>query len=355
MQKIEYAHTTSLLIDQQVSPEPVPLPQRHNAPPEHGIRVPAAAMRAFMEKLFARAGLAPEDGELLGGILTGCDLRCVFTHGTQAAASYLRHLRDGEINPRPRIKVVHEAPGALVLDGDGGLGYFPCWRGTEQIIAKAKSCGSAVLTTRNHHHFGAAGIYTRQAIGHGCIGLAASNHRTERPAEQPVHRAIANSPLSIGVPARQQPPLVLDMGSSILDVDQAISSGHFRSLFKALGLSNAVQILGGAAAGIYLESCRRGPWIANQGSFIAVFDGNQLMPPGQLQDQVDRYLREARAMQPVPGREGAELAGGLEWNWERQNRRTGIPVGDHHLHALEEVAGEWDVESPFGEWEKTRF
>ena len=135
------------IFDQQESRQPVPLPQRHNSPPEHGIRVPAAAMRSFMEKLFERAGLSPEDAQLLGGILTGCDLRCVFTHGTQAAASYLRHLRDGEINPRPRIKVVHEAPGALVLDGDGGLGYFPCWRGTEQIIAKAKSCGSAVLTT----------------------------------------------------------------------------------------------------------------------------------------------------------------------------------------------------------------
>ena len=312
-------------------------------------------MRSFMEKLFERAGLPPEDAGLLGGILTGCDLRCVFTHGTQAAASYLRHLRDGEINPRPRTKVVHEAPGALVLDGDGGLGYFPCWRGTEQIIAKAKTCGSAVLTTRNHHHFGAAGIYSRQAVEQGCIGLAASNHRNRRPADQPVHRTIVSSPLSIGVPARRQPPLVLDMGSNILDFDQVKSSGHFRSLFKALALSNAVQILGGVAAGIYLESSRPGPWLANQGSFIAVFDGDQLMPPGELQRQVDRYMCEARAMRPVPGMERAELAGGFEWTWERQNRRAGIPVGDHHRQVLEEVAGEWGVEPPFAAWEETRF
>ena len=333
----------------------MPLPQRHNSPPEHGIRVPAAAMRTFMAELFEKAGIGREDAGLLGGILTDCDLRCVFTHGTQAAVAYLKHLRDGEINPRPRIKVVQEAPGALVLDGDGGLGYFPCWRGTGQIIAKAKTCGAAVLTTRNHHHFGAAGIYTRQAVEHDCIGLAASNHRSERPAEQPVHRTIASSPLSIGVPASEQPPLVLDMGTSILDVDQAISSGHFRSLFKALALSNAVQILGGAAAGIYLESCRRGPWLANQGSFIAVFDADQLMPPGQLKRQVDRYMREARAMQPVPGRERTELAGGLEWARERHNRRAGVPVGDRHRHVLEEVAAEWGVEPPFAAWEETRF
>ena len=345
------------MIDAQEGRHPAQprLRQPRNAPPEHGIRVPAAAMRAFMAELFAKAGVRRDDAGLLGAILTGCDLRCVFTHGTQAAAAYLKHLRDGDINPRPRIEVVHEAPGALVLDGDGGLGYFPCWRGTGRIIAKAKTCGAAVLTTRNHHHFGAAGIYTRQAIEHGCIGLAASNHRNERPPEQPVHRTIVSSPLSIGVPAREQPPLVLDMGSNILDFDLLRSADYFRPLLKALGLSNAVQILGGVAAGIYLESSRPGPWLANQGSFIAVFDGDQLMPPGQLQRQTGRYMREARAMQPLPGMERAELAGGFEWAWERHNRRAGVPVGDGHRQALEEVAAEWGVEAPFGEWEDTRF
>ncbi len=345
------------MIEAQEGREQVKLqpPQRRNAPPDHGIRVPAPAMRTFMAHLFAKAGVRREDAELLGGTLTNCDLRCVFTHGTQAAAAYMTHLRHGEINPRPRIKVVHEAPGALVLDGDGGLGYFPCWRGTEQIIAKAKSCGAAVLTTRNHHHFGAAGIYTRQAVEHGCIGLAVSNHRNERPPEQPVHRTITNSPLSIGVPAGEQPPLVLDMGSNILDFDLVQSADHFRPLFKALGLSNAVQILGGVVAGIYLESSRRGPWTADQGSFIAVFDAAQLMPPGQVQGQVDQYVREVRAMQPLPGMERAELAGGFEWAWERHNRRAGIPVGDQHRQALEEVAAEWGVEPPFSAWEETRF
>ena len=130
------------------------LSKRRNIPPAHGIRVPFETMQSFIAALFSAAGLRDEDARLMGQILTGNDLRCVFSHGTSASHQYLHHLREGGINPRPNIKVVHEAAGALVLDGDGGLGYLPCWHGSEQIIAKAKECGSAVLTTRNHHHFG---------------------------------------------------------------------------------------------------------------------------------------------------------------------------------------------------------
>ena len=329
--------------------------KRRNSFPEHGIRVPAEAMQSFIAALFKKAGLSDEDAQLMGEILTGNDLRCVFSHGTSACKEYLGHLRTGGINPRPDIKVVHEAPGALVLDGDGGLGYFPCWRGTEQIIAKAKECGSAVLTTRNHHHFGAAGNYTRRAVAAGCIGLAASNHRNTRNPDQPISSTITSSPLSIGIPTGEQPPLVLDMGSSIVGFSEEQFAANPAAFFKAFGLSNIIQVLGGAVAGIYLEHCAKGPWIANQGAFIAVFDTAHLMPEGQVQEQVDTYVGAARNMQPVPGTDRAELAGGCEWAWEKENRIAGIPLGDKHRERLEELAADWDISPPFADWEATRF
>ena len=331
------------------------LKQRRNIPPEHGIRVPAAAMQTFIAALFSAAGLRGEDAQLMGQILTGNDLRCVFSHGTSASHQYLNLLREGGINPRPEVKVVHEAPGSLVLDGDGGLGYFPCWRGTEQIIAKAKECGSAVLTTRNHHHFGAAGNYTRLAVAADCIGLATSNHRSTREPDRPIHSTISSSPLSIGVPTGEQPPLILDMGGSIVGFNEEQFAANPAPFFKAFGLSNLIQVLGGAVAGIYLEHCAQGPWIANQGAFIAVFDTAHLMPEGEVQRQVDQYVGDARNMQPVPGTDRAELSGGNEYTWERENREHGIPLGEEHRQRLEELAADWNVEPPFAQWESTRF
>ena len=328
---------------------------RRNTFPEHGIRVPAEVMQNFISTLFLRAGLSDDDAKLMGHILTNNDLRCVFSHGTSACEQYLGLLRDGGINPRPDIQIVHEAPSALVLDGDGGLGYFPCWRGTEQLIAKAKKNGSAVLTTRNHHHFGAAGNYTRLAVDHGCIGLAASNHRNPREPDQPIYSTITSSPLSIGIPTGEQPPLILDMGGSIIGFNEDHFTDDPAAFFKAFGLSNMIQVLGGAVAGIYLEHCVTGPWIANQGAFIAVFDTAHLAGEGEIAMRVDQHVGEARRMQPVPGTDRAELPGGGEWSWERENRREGIPVGDKHRALLERLAAEWDVEAPFGAWEGTAF
>ena len=111
------------------------------------------------------------DAGLLAGILTRNNRRCIYSHGTGQVPYYLQKIKDGDINPRPRIATVSEAPGALVMDGDGGLGYFPCWHGTRRIIEKARTGGVAVLTTRNHQHFGSAGNYTRLAIEQDCIGL----------------------------------------------------------------------------------------------------------------------------------------------------------------------------------------
>ena len=331
------------------------LSKRRNIPPAHGIRVPFETMQSFIAALFSAAGLRDEDARLMGQILTGNDLRCVFSHGTSASHQYLHHLREGGINPRPNIKVVHEAAGALVLDGDGGLGYLPCWHGSEQIIAKAKECGSAVLTTRNHHHFGAAGNYTRRAVAAGCIGLAVSNHRSTRDPDKPIHGTISSSPLSIGVPTGEQPPLILDMGGGILGFNEEQFASNPAPFFKAFGLSALIQVLGGAVAGIYLEDCTQGPWIANQGAFIAVFDTTHLMPEGHVQEQVDRYVDDARQMQPVPGTQRAELTGGNEWAWEQQNRKDGIPLGDKHRQVLESLAADWSIDPPFAQYEGMRF
>ncbi len=133
---------------------------KRNYPPEHGIRLPAGEMKGLIVGLFERVGMPRQDAELLGKILAGNDRRCLFSHGTRQVPYYLQKIKDGAVNPRPQISVVSEAPAALVMDGDGGLGYFPCYQGTKKIIAQAKAGGVAALTTRNHQHFGAASNFS---------------------------------------------------------------------------------------------------------------------------------------------------------------------------------------------------
>ena len=79
------------------------------------------------------------------------------------------------------------------------------------------------------------------------------------------------------------------------------------------------------------------------------------MSEAELKAGMDRYIGEARGMKPFPGMDRAELAGGLEWQWTKDNKRNGIPVSPEHREALETVAAELRVDVPFARYENTRF
>ena len=331
--------------------------RRRNTPPESGIRIPAEDMRNLVIDLFDKGGTSREDAELMADILVLNDLRCLFSHGTRQVAAYVRNMLKGTVNPRPQVKVNEESPAALVMDGDGGLGYFPCHRGTELAIAKATTCGIAALTTRNHHHFGAASNYSRQAVAHDCIGISVSASRRSPNSEQPLFRIMSSSPISVAIPSGEQPPVVLDMGGNILGFSQDAYEQNPSPFFKALGLAAIIQALGGVFAGIYREDLcpPRSRWESNQGAFIAVIDVSHFMPVEELKKEMDTFVGNARSMKPLPGLERAELAGGFEWAWAQENEAAGIPVGHKHQSELEEIAAEVGVETPFARCEDTRF
>ena len=118
-----------------------------------------------------------------------------------------------------------------------------------------------------------------------------------------------------------------------------------------------LQGLGGILAGIYKPEFQapQSRWESNQGGFIAVFDVACFMPVEEFKKEMDRYMREARSMQPLPGLERAELCGSVEWQRERDYALDGIPITSAHQQMLEDISQELGVESPFAAFEHTRF
>ena len=102
----------------------------YNVPPTRGIRVPAEELRTLTVALFVKAGTTLDHAELVARLLVESDLRGVFSHGTRLVPEYTRAISDGRVNPRPDIRVLSETSTTQVLDGDGGLGHFPCYRGS---------------------------------------------------------------------------------------------------------------------------------------------------------------------------------------------------------------------------------
>ena len=76
-----------------------------NLPPETFVRVPHGDMQDFVAAVARASGLAADRAGLLGKLLTGNDLRGVFSHGTRQVCRYARMMRDGDLNVDPDVKV----------------------------------------------------------------------------------------------------------------------------------------------------------------------------------------------------------------------------------------------------------
>ena len=330
-----------------------------NSHPDRGIRVPYRVMEDYVRALFQAVGMSEEHAQHMAITLTANDLRCVFSHGTRQVRDYIFEMQNGHTNPRPHVTVVSEAEATAVIDGDGGLGYFPSYMGTEMAIEKALNVGVGAVTTRNHFHFGAAGNYSRMALAHDCIGMALSSHRYRPRRDATVLSASGGSPISIAVPSAVQPPIVMDMSAHFISYSEEAFANFPAAVFKGLGLAAVLQAMGGILPGIWREGygfTGEGKGAApHQGAFIAAFDVKRFADVEAFKQEMDRYIGEARATKPLPGHDRAELAGGMEWEWEKEHREIGIPMTDEHCDLLAQVGDSVDVPSPFGQFEDARF
>ncbi len=325
-----------------------------NAPPKTFIRVPHRDLQTFVSQAAQTVGLPEEKAELLAELLAGNDLRGVFSHGSQQIADYARLMRDGRLNPRPQVRVSQETPTSLLMDGDGGLGYFPAHEGTLKVIEKARQQGIAVMQTRNHGHFGAAGLYSRMTLKHDLLTFVTSGHQLNLSPGRPVFEAAGGSPMSFSAPAGEEDALVLDFGAMH---DLYSGSPHRDELarkvpglvFRCIGMGAICQTWGGFLAGVPLDESRARKQFsgANQGSLVIAFRIDLFMPVGQFKREMDEYVRRVATLKPLEGFDRTYLPGGVEAARERAWRQEGVPVGPEHQKRLEKLAEELGIKVPW--------
>ena len=324
-----------------------------NRPPAEYTMLSADALRAFVTQTFQYAAMPAARADFLADLLVTNDLRGVFSHGTQQTPRYVQQFQEGELKPDAEVTTLMESPTTLVLDGGGGLGYFPCYEAVTRLIAKAEESGIAVATTRNHGHFGAAGIYARLPLPHNLFCYVTSGHQLNLHPGDFVMGAAGGSPMAFGIPTGGEPPFVLDFGAihdmylgpeAMKPILELVPS----TVLRSFGLGCACQALGGLLCGVPLDAERaQRQWSgANQGSFMIVVDIGKLFPLEQFTREMDEYARRVRQLTPFAGIEQALLPGAIEWEREQQAAQEGIPIGPRHADALRKLAAECHITPP---------
>lgn len=180
--------------------------------------VPAAALRDFSVSLLEHAGMLRADAAILAEVLTWADLRGVDSHGVARLPHYLNFLKVGVIAPRPKMRVVADAPALAILEADQAAGPVAMMRAVELASAKAAAAGIGMALVRATSHTAAIGYYTQQLAraGMAAVGLNASipmmaYHGTRSAA-------VSTAPVSIAVPGPGADPVLLDMSTSAISL-----------------------------------------------------------------------------------------------------------------------------------------
>jgi LDH2 family malate/lactate/ureidoglycolate dehydrogenase len=179
------------------------------------VRIDAATLERFTAALFEGMGLAPEDAATEAHVLVWANLRGIDSHGVLRVPQYMASVDAGGMNPKAQYRIEHETAATLLIEADYAFGPVVTTFAMRQAIAKARQAGVGWAVIRNTTHQGAMGYYALLAAAADMAGLAIVCNPPNMAPTGARAAGVHNSPIAIAVPAKQRPPLVMDMATSV--------------------------------------------------------------------------------------------------------------------------------------------
>ncbi|HEX3549084.1 MAG TPA: Ldh family oxidoreductase [Candidatus Elarobacter sp.] len=342
-------------------------------------------LKRFVSTALEKAGVAPDDAEIVADVLVAADMRGVESHGVaRLAAYYVNRIRSGHMEARPKVETVRETATSLLVDAGNGLGHPAAKRTMERIIDKASMHGAAFGTVRNSNHFGIAGYYAMLALDRDVVGVASTNSVRFAAPTFGKDILLGTNPLAFAIPAKHEPAFVLDFatttvpkgklevysrkgkalhpgwaidanGRETLDPNAALHGGLLPlggygvdgGGHKGYGLGLLVEILcgvlAGGAFGNDLPVVDDPPLPGRVSHFFMAFSISGFRDPEAFKSDMDAELRAFKDSAKAPGHERIYVAGEIEHEKTLEARRNGVPVHLNVWNGLEKLAGELGI------------
>ncbi|HEY9281467.1 MAG TPA: Ldh family oxidoreductase [Eoetvoesiella sp.] len=335
----------------------------------------------FIAAALSSAGLPAADASTVAGLMAQADLQGSDGHGVIRLPQYVKRIQAGGINTQPDIQVVSERAAMAVIDGDNGMGHLVVSRAVDLAIEKARTCGVAWVNTRNSNHAGPASLYARKPLEHDMLGLyfavGSANHL---PPWGGTEMLLSTNPISAAIPAGDEPPVVLDMATTVTSYGKVKSKAKRGEMMpegwmidrqgkplldpsrsnegfllpigehKGYGLALIVGLLagtlGGAAMGrdvVDFNNDHKTP--TNTGQAILVIDIKAFGDPADFKAAIDKLVRDIHDSARLPGVERIWLPG--EQSHEKRSRysKTGIPVAANLVAELNQLASKLGIDA----------
>jgi len=343
-------------------------------------RVSCAAARGLIADAMLKSGVPQADAAKIAELMLEADLIGADAHGIFRLKQYVERLKLGSTNAKPNITVNRTAPATALVDGDNGMGHLVVAKAAETAIAMARETGVAWVGCRMSGHAGAAGVYAALPLRHDMIGIysavANANHMPLAGGAEPL---LGTNPLAIAIPAGEEPPVVLDIATSIVsygtiknhrlqniplqhdwmtdpNTGRPVTDPH-KSVealllpmagYKGAGLALILGLLGGVLNGArFGRDCidfnAEPDKVTNTGQFVVALDPSRFQPIQQFKAEVDRHSRELRNSKPLPGQPAVRLPGDQRAKRRAERLRDGLALAPELRSQLDKLAAELGV------------
>src|SRR5262245_18696986 len=116
-------------------------------------------LQKTFRQILAAANVDEDNAKHVIDGLIQTSLRGVDSHGIRLFPHYVRAVKAGRVNARPKMKFTKTGESAGRLDADHAFGHAAGALAMEHAIALAKKSGVGAVAVFNSTHFGAAAYY----------------------------------------------------------------------------------------------------------------------------------------------------------------------------------------------------
>ncbi len=333
------------------------------------------ALHEFIVQALERAGAGADDARLVADGLVAADLRGVHTHGVLRTAIYVSRLRRGSFNPHASLEGVSQRGSVALVDAGAGLGIAMASRAMDMAVGLAGTHGVGIVGVRNSNHCGMLAALALRAVARGMIGIALSNADAQVAPWGARAKFLGTNPMAIAIPAGAEPPIVLDMATSVvphgriqaaaargesippgwaLDAEGRAATDPNDALRGALlpfggpkgsGVSLMIDVLAGMLTGALsgpditplYEDLDRSQGL---GHLLIALSVEAFGPADTFAERVDTLIRRVRVLPPDEGHERVYLPGEIEHERVLEYRKLGVPLPPEVRAAVDRLAGD---------------
>ena len=339
-------------------------------------RIKAPDLEAFIARAFEAVDVPAADARTIAALMTRADVNGSEGHGVFRLPQYIRRIKGGAVNVRPNIRIEREAAAMALINGDNAMGHLVMKLATEKAIEKAKIAGVAWVGAQWSNHAGPASLYASMPLEHDMIGLymavGSANHL---PPWGGLDMLLSTNPLAVAVPAAEEPPIVLDMATTVaaygkvktkaqrgesmpvgwmmdrqgqpLTDPKRANEGFLLPIgeYKGYGLALIIGLLAGtlnrAAMGSDVVDFNADDTTpTNTGHAIVAISVEAFGDVAEFKRSVDTLARDLRASKRLPGVDRIWLPGEQSHAKRVDHLKNGVPVPDALLASLRQLATE---------------